>query len=399
MSDPMTRIETMAASAPVHEMHPEIVPEESGKHPEAGIALCLSGGGYRAMLFHTGAILRLNELGVLKQLSRVSSVSGGSITAGVLGMNWAQLAFDDAGRASNLRSLFVEPIQQMARTTIDRGSVLGGVFLPGSVNDRIVANYREVLFGSTTMQDLPLDEVGPRFVFNATSVQSGALVRMSRPYMADYRVGMIRNPTILLAEAVAASSAFPPVLSPAEIDVDPSDFVPDRRCDLQYEPFTESFILSDGGVYDNLGLETAWKRYKTILVSDGGGRMPPEPVPAGDWARHSKRVLDIIDNQVRSLRKRNLIASYVSKARDGAFWGIRTDIADYALSDAMPVPRDRALRLANVATRLRRMTDSTQQQLMNWGYAVCDAAMRRYAAEYIASAASGPAFPFDGVEV
>jgi NTE family protein len=52
--------------------------------PSAGIALCLSGGGYRAMLFHLSALKRLNEIAYLPKLRRVSSVSGGSITAGVL---------------------------------------------------------------------------------------------------------------------------------------------------------------------------------------------------------------------------------------------------------------------------------------------------------------------------
>lgn len=104
-----------------------------------------------------------------------------------------------------------------------------------------------------------------------------------------------------MAEAVAASSAFPPVLSPAEFDVDPSDFEPDEECDLQYEPFTSTLVLTDGGVYDNLGLETAWKRYQTILVSDGGNKIQPDPEPAGDWARHSKRVIDIMNDQVISL--------------------------------------------------------------------------------------------------
>src|SRR5713226_3113267 len=61
--------------------------------PTTGIGLCLSGGGYRAMLFHLGALWRLNEFGMLSKLDRISSVSGGSITAGVLGMNWSQLAF------------------------------------------------------------------------------------------------------------------------------------------------------------------------------------------------------------------------------------------------------------------------------------------------------------------
>src|SRR5215470_5372477 len=54
--------------------------------PQPCVALCLSGGGYRAMLFHVGVLWRLNELGWLARLDRVSSVSGGSITAGVLAL-------------------------------------------------------------------------------------------------------------------------------------------------------------------------------------------------------------------------------------------------------------------------------------------------------------------------
>ena len=46
---------------------------------EDTIGLCLSGGGYRAMLFHAGALWRLNEFALLPKLARISSVSGGSI--------------------------------------------------------------------------------------------------------------------------------------------------------------------------------------------------------------------------------------------------------------------------------------------------------------------------------
>lgn len=380
-------------SQPISEAS-DIVAEELVAEPEDGIALCLSGGGYRAMLFHVGAILRLNEIGLLKKLARVSSVSGGSITAGVLGLNWNRLDFDSDGRARNLSTLLVEPIRQMASKTIDRGSVLSGVFLPGSISDRIVGHYQDVLFGDATLQDLPQDSQGPRFVINATSVQSGALVRMSRPYLADYRVGMIRNPTILLAEAVAASSAFPPFLSPAEIDVDPRDFEKDDSCDLQREPYTDTMVLSDGGVYDNFGLETAWKRYNTVLVSDGGGKMQPDPEPAGDWAQHSKRILDIIDNQVRSLRKRQIIESFKSGIRDGAYWGIRTDITGYQLDDAMAAPLEVTLRLADTPTRLKRLPKERQEQLMNWGYAVCDAAVRKHGEVHVAAATPDATFPF-----
>ncbi len=51
----------------------------------------LSGGGYRAMVFHVGALWRLNEVGLLSKLKRVSSVSGGSITAGSLALAWKNL--------------------------------------------------------------------------------------------------------------------------------------------------------------------------------------------------------------------------------------------------------------------------------------------------------------------
>ena len=218
---------------------------------------------------------------------------------------------------------------------------------------------------------------------------------MSRPYLADYRVGMIPNPRITLAEAVAASSAFPPFLSPAEIDVDPSDFVRAASCDLQHEPYTDTLVLTDGGVYDNLGIETVWKRYKTVLVSDGGGKMQPDPEPAGDWAQHSKRILDIVDNQVRSLRKRQVIGSFASAYRDGAYWGIRSDIAHYKLDDSLPAPLQDTMRLADTPTRLKRLPKRRQQQLMNWGYAVCDAAMRKHVALCVSGDSPAAAFPFE----
>jgi predicted acylesterase/phospholipase RssA len=73
-------------------------------HPAPGVALCLSGGGYRAMLFHLGALWRLNDAGLLRGLVRVSSVSGGSITAGVLGLAWKRLQFNDSNIATNLKN-------------------------------------------------------------------------------------------------------------------------------------------------------------------------------------------------------------------------------------------------------------------------------------------------------
>ena len=85
---PPSEHDKMPAGVAMTELVPAAEPRERdrGRRPEA--ALCLSGGGYRAMLFHVGALWRLNEAGYLPRLDRISSVSGGSITAGVLGATW-----------------------------------------------------------------------------------------------------------------------------------------------------------------------------------------------------------------------------------------------------------------------------------------------------------------------
>src|SRR5262252_5967462 len=102
---------------------------------EDGVSLSLSGGGYRAMLFHVGALYRLNEVKLLGKLARISSVSGGSITAGLLGMMWNELQFAN-GQTGRFGS-FVDRIRLMADTSVDAGAVIGGLLLPGDVSQRV----------------------------------------------------------------------------------------------------------------------------------------------------------------------------------------------------------------------------------------------------------------------
>jgi len=278
------------------------------------------------------------------------------------------------------------PLQRLASQTIDVAAVLHNLVAPGAASGHIAAAYRKYLFGNRTLQDLPPDDgpgAGPRFIFNGANLQTGVLWRFSRPYMADYRVGTIPAPTLELAVAVAVSSAAPPFLSPVYLKLDAAAYTPNSGLDLQQPPYTTRPVLTDGGVYDNLGLETAWKRCKTVLVSDGGGHMGDNPRPHGDWLRQMFRVTGVIDNQVRSLRKRQVIDSYTLPAGDpnhraGAYWGIRSDIANYGLADALPCPLKQTTTLADVATRLAALPDMLQERLINWGYAVCDAALRRH---------------------
>ena len=367
----MTDIGEPELLSPVH-----ATPADAETQLEDGVALCLSGGGYRAMVFHVGVLWRLNETKLLSKIKRFSSVSGGSITAGVLARGWRDLKFQN-GVASNFAEVVVQPVRKMASTSIDLGAVFWGSVLPGSVADRVAKAYRKHLFDDTTLQDLP-DE--PRFVFNATNLESGVAFRFSKPYMGDYRVGRIFDPRIELAVAVAASSAFPPVLSPYVLDLGNETWKDDEGNDLGHKPgFRDEIKLSDGGVYDNMGLETAWKRYKTILVSDAGGHVEEDPDPDSDWLRQTARVLKLVDNQVRSLRKRQVIESF-GVDKTGMYVGIRSEVASFPVS-VLGADPEKTIELADLGTRLYALRKEEQERLINWGYVVCDAGLRSHVSD------------------
>lgn len=346
--------------------------EKKARGPSPGIGVCVSGGGYRAMLFHLGAFLRLFELGLLQKASRISSVSGGSITSAKLALEWSRVITRD-----DFFGHVVEPIRSVAGTTIDLPAIAAGLILPGRVSDYVARAYRRRLFGEASLQDLP-DR--PEFVINATNVETGTLWRFSRALMADYLVGDINRPTVPLAEVVAASSAFPPFLSPYLLRVQPADFSRIRATDPQ---LLSDISLADGGVYDNLGLETVWKGYRKLLVSDAGARLLPKASPPAAWSRQAKRDIDIIYGQVSSLRKRQLIASFKAKEgergwRRGTYWGIGSAIDHYKFADALKADPDRTDELAKIPTRLARLSSDLQQRLINWGYAICDTAVRKH---------------------
>jgi NTE family protein len=370
-----------------------------------GIGLCLSGGGYRAMLFHLGVVWRLAELGYLGtehrwgkygelgSLQRVSSVSGGSITAGVLGLAWDKLDADSPGVSDRFREYVAEPIQAFAsRSTVTILSGLPAVVF-STVNKRVVRVYRKRLFGELTLRDLPGN---PDFVFNTTNLQSGALWSFSKRAARDWRVGRIEEPTDTIAKVVGASSAFPPFLSPAKFRYRDEDFTPGSGDGLQGPPFTTRPQLTDGGVYDNLGLETVFKNYKTVICSDAGRDLSAKKKVPGDWILQTYRVVKTINNQVRSLRKRILLTSFVEHERHGTYWSMRTDVRKYPAKDRLPCPFHRTQELASIRTDLEAKDTVTQRRLINWGYALCDAGIRSWVEEGLPPPQDFP-YPLEGV--
>jgi NTE family protein len=370
-----------------------------GNALEPGIALALSGGGFRAMLFHAGALKRLDELGILSRVARISSVSGGSIAAGFLASVWGSLQpVNAAGSFDRFQEKYVDPIINFSREKIDVGDILTGLLPWTSAATQVAASYDKSLLHNITLQDIP-DQ--PRFVFCATNLQTGVLWRFSKAYAGDYVTGRIGNPRFPLSTAVTASSAFPPFLSPLVLTpaagtvTDWPGQPPGAGGVVDLAPYRTRVLLTDGGVYDNHGLEPVVKRYMTVLVSDGGAPFGRNADVATDPIRQLQRVLEVTDNQVRALRRRDLIARYQAAqtaqansklrpdgidpyARFGTYWGIDTDPNKVNPADALVCPPATINELAHLGTRLSDLGETESKQLVNWGYAICDRCLRTH---------------------
>ncbi|HLH90778.1 MAG TPA: patatin-like phospholipase family protein [Xanthobacteraceae bacterium] len=378
---------------------------------EPGIALALSGGGFRAMLFHAGALMRLHQLGILARVARISSVSGGSIAAGFLAAAWKSLA---GASSDQFKQMYVDPILAFSRERIDVGDILTG-FLPGtSASAQVAASYDKALLHNITLQDIP---DAPQFVFCATNLQSGVLWRFTKAYAGDYVVGRIDKPAFPLSTAVAASSAFPPFLSPVVLNPAAGSVTdwPGRAAGaggvIDPAPYRARVLLADGGVYDNHGLEPVVKRYMTVLASDGGAPFGRSVDVATDPVRQLQRVYDVTDNQVRALRRRDLIGRFQAaqaaqangtlkpdgtdpQARFGTYWGIDTDPTKAAPPGALAWAPATVNALAHLATRLSDPGEMPAKQLVNWGYTICDRCVRSYYDVADIQGKPGPAWPY-----
>lgn len=337
-----------------------------------GIGLCLSGGGYRAMLFHAGAIWRLNELGLLGRLERISAVSGGALAAAALAAGWKDLAFSADGRAANLDAVLLRPLLAQSETTIDIASALVGAMPFSSAADIAARSYERHICRKLMLADLP---ARPMFHFNATSLMTGNLVRFTRGYVGDHEIGAIEGLSIRLADAAAASAAFPPFLSPSVVKLSDGTVRPGTAGPAAKPPYTRKAVVADGGLYDNLGLEAVWKSCRTIFSSNASQPFDLDPDPAFNWLQQSLRLVAIMMNCNEDMRERVLAHAYEAGARRGAMWGLSTGLSKPEDRPALLTPEEYAA-VQEIPTRLAAMSRKTQALLLKAGYAHATARLR-----------------------
>jgi NTE family protein len=354
-----------------------VLPERQSNHDLIdGPALALSGGGYRAALFHLGALWRLNELGWLRRLQRIDGVSGGAVVAAWLGLKWRELRFDSDGVATNFAELVAQPLRRLASRVLDIPVGLSALVWPVSALPGALAHQ---LFGRARLADLPANGAGPHICALATNLLTGSLVELSATGIRDAFLGACDDPGLSLATAVAASCSIPPSFRPISLNINPRSWHGPSA--PGYERTRRSSIplrLADGGNFDNQALSHVREHFSQVLVSDGSAPMQPWTWVSGDWLTATLRSNRVLIDQVRLLHRR--ILSEIHHRPDApqrvAYWAIASNIADYGAAGALRCDAGLTAHLSRMRTRMGRYTVQEQGRLINWGYAACDAALR-----------------------
>jgi NTE family protein len=348
----------------------------SSKKITNSVGLSFSGGGFRATLFHLGALRRLNEFGILPKLTTLSSVSGGSILNGFLA---SRLPAPLTAGVGDFESSIGKPVREFCSLDIRRWLALEAI-IPGTHNSTGLAKqYDKHLTMGKKLADIPAT---PLYTFCSTDLAYGVNWMFKKRQCGDYQAGFQDTPPDwLVSTAVAASSCFPPVFKPLNLDLDPTKLkgghVPPGP---QRDKCVRDITFSDGGVYDNLGLEPVWKDHEIILSSDGGALFSV----GGDtgFAWEVGRFISIPENQALALRKRWLISNFVAGELKGTYWGIGSSAYDYGIEQGYS--SDLAKKsIAAIRTDLDSFSDAEASILENHGYWLADAAIRVHVPELL----------------
>ena len=344
-----------------------------------GMALCLSGGGYRAALFHLGVLRCLHDMGILQTVDTISSVSGGSILSAYLAKRLFELNITSgisfADWEAHMSSGFRAFVRNDIRTTPFLTHLLWNWLMPKWRARHLQRNYAKYLLKITengSPRQMTLADVAsrPEFIFCSTDVSFGINWEFKRDKVGDYHVGYSKKPEWPLALAVAASSSFPPVFGPMRIGLNPADFKGGAYRGKDRDDCVRRLKLSDGGVYDNFGLEPVDNLAATILVSDGGS--PFGYQGAANPLQRVMRYLSVMMNQVASLRTRMFFTGVTKKWHTGVLIRIGRERTTKAAAAATQfdgyVDKEVRSMIAGIRTDLDRFTDAEARILENHGY-------------------------------
>ena len=240
------------------------------------VGLALSGGGSRAIAFHLGCLRALHDLNLLSRVQVISSVSGGSVISAMYAYSNDSFREFDARivellsgglhrdifrevfrpasiskllqvRVAASASFLFRMVVHLARAGVRPGVAPRRDPPPVRTFSRTEA-FRDViarsLFGNRIVRDVVRDSL--HTVINATELRTGSAFRFGSKQSGCWRFGTIAPEEALVADAVAASAAYPALLPALDrkyrFTIKGSITDPTR------------VLLTDGGVFENLGV-------------------------------------------------------------------------------------------------------------------------------------------------
>ncbi len=281
------------------------------------VGLALSGGGSRAANFSAAVLFELEELGILRYVAAISSVSGSSLTAAYYRLN-----------SDNQSHWNPENAQKLLRTDFEArwlwSWLLPQNFLRAATSyydrsEHMASVFDSVLFHGKRFRDLP--QHGPLLLIDASTLGQ-SIYQFPFDRVHFHMLGSDLE-TYSISHAVMASAAFPGAFRNVTL----------RRYDPD-EPSAKRYIhLMDGGITDNLGVSALY----TVLVTS-----------APEWkAQKLNGCFLIIADAYASAEEQSLGSAYGRQRRVGS-----TGIGMLIDHNAM-IASDLLLRSQRVATLAR----------------------------------------------
>ncbi len=259
-------------------MRPADYRDDEGE-PRRDIGVALSGGGFRAAAFHLGCLRALHDRGLLPRVRVISGVSGGALLAALYAYGPAAFGeFDDLAvgllreglqlaiarrfftsrrvveAGLSLATLPAVGLAGLARRLAVSLSSARGELREGEEHPALLRRVNRTtafadvlasrLYGGHTVR--AVTHPGLDVVLTACDLVTGGAVRFGSRANFYSRLGSEILDEVLVADAVAASAAYPALLPALE-----------RRYRLRNDAGVEVkrvMLLADGGIYDNLGL-------------------------------------------------------------------------------------------------------------------------------------------------
>lgn len=354
---------------------------------QRNIGIALSGGGIRATIFHLGILKWMSENNMLEEIIRISSVSGASLCIGLIysynNYKWPTSEEYLSKVLPNIQKVILEKdIQNIALKKL----ILSPWWWNKKVN--LLAEVLKKHWGiSGKLNDL---DMKPLWYINCTTFETGKRFRFSQERMGDYQLGYVEAPNISIADAIASSAGFPILIGPYKIQTNNYSWIKSFYAKGDWTPPKDKFIhLWDGGIYDNLGLESVYKLdnggclsegVNYLIISNTSGASGYKERKHSFSGRNLKRLLDIAMDQVGALRSRNVM-DYIKRTQNGMYFkignsaititeasGIVGDLKEKLIKGCMS-PTD-ALKVCDYSTTLRRPSRTDFNLILQHGYEV-----------------------------